>query len=217
MTNWWLVSIVVYLALALITFVPSASALFAKVEGKKVKESIDKASKEFDECSFFDEEQKIRLKAHFSRIAGTLVFWKKEAEKYRNFHYYCLLWTIPSAVLIPILTQSISDDVWSKELVTVISSFTALLLAFHRGFKVEDNYKSFRHGESEFYDLWRRLLDIPNSLASDANEQMERYFDETEKIRRFVRNAETNNLATLDEARQMLQGKRPEQPAPPKT
>jgi hypothetical protein len=72
---------------------------------------------------------------------------------------------------------------------------------------VDDNFKAFRHGESEFYDLWRRLLDRPAVLASSSAEQLDTYFEETEKIRRFVRNAETSNMATLDEAKDVLKKK----------
>ena len=143
---------------------------------------------------------------HFERLAGTLVFWKFEAAKYRAAHYYCLIWTIPSAVLIPILTQAVSGSPTGTALVTVISSFTAILLAFHRGLKIEENFRGFRHGESEFYDLFRRMLDQPGALGADSKNQLGAYLTETETIRRFVRNAETNNMATLDEARQLLKG-----------
>ncbi|MCW5203796.1 hypothetical protein VU12_12775 [Desulfobulbus sp. US4] len=106
--------------------------------------------------------------------------------------------------MIPILTNGISENNYSKLTVTVISAVTAILLAFHKGFKAEDNFKSFRHGESEFYDLYRRLLDTPEALGANEKEQIENYFNETEAIRRFVRNAETDNLATLDEAKKRL-------------
>ena len=91
-------------------------------------------------------------------------------------------------------------------MVTVISAFTAILLAFHSGLKIEENYRAFRHGESEFYDLFRRMLDRPDALGRDPQSQLDAYIAETETIRRFVRNAETNNMATLDEARQLLKG-----------
>jgi len=115
-----------------------------------------------------------------------------------------LLWTIPSAVIIPTLTPFITDGDFSKITVTVISAVTAILLAFHRGLKVEDNLKVFRHGESEFYDLVRRMLDKPELLGDTEKEIVSNYFEEVERIRRFVRNAETDNLATPDEARNQL-------------
>ena len=123
-------------------------------------------------------------------------------------HYYSLLWTIPSAVLIPVLTPWISDGDFSKVTVTLVSAVTAVLLAFHKGLKVEDNLKAYRHGESEFYDLVRRLLDQPLTLGGNQAEQIDVYFDEVARIRRFVRNAETDNLGTLDDARAELDKRR---------
>jgi hypothetical protein len=96
--------------------------------------------------------------------------------------------------------------------VTIVSAFTAVLLAFHRGFKIEDNYKAFRHGESEFYDIYRRLLDDPHGSTADVDRAIAAYIDDTETIRRFVRNAETSNLATLDEAKSILQAKKSKTP-----
>ena len=76
---------------------------------------------------------------------------------YKALHYYSLVWTIPSAVLIPVLTPWIADGNFSKIAVTLVAAATAVLLAFHKGLKVEDNLKAYRHGESEFYDLVRRV------------------------------------------------------------
>ena len=116
----WLVAIIVYFALSGFTFVPSLRALFIKVDPKTVASSAEKAGKEFDRSAHFNEAQKDILKQHFERLSGTLVFWKNEAMKYKQLHYYCLIWTIPSAVLIPILAQAISDNTWSKALVTAV-------------------------------------------------------------------------------------------------
>jgi hypothetical protein len=211
----WALATGAYCTLAIGSFVPVARTLLASVDPQKVKLSIESAHKEFDAAPL-SETDKAALRAHFARLAGTLIFWKLAAEKYKRVHYYCLWWTIPSAVVIPIIAQAIGTDPWSKALVTIVSGQTAVLLALHRGFKVEDNFKAFRHGESEFYDLWRRLLDRPLAIAASPVERIDKYFEETEKIRRFVRNAETSNLATLDEARQMLtRGKDGEARPPP--
>jgi hypothetical protein len=213
----WLTFIGLYITIAIATFLPSWKAFNAQVEGVAVDKSIDVAESAFDSAPQFNEEQKARLKKHYSRIAGTLIFWKIHAKKYKLFHYYCLIWTIPSAVLIPVLTQAISNDApLSKVFVTVVSAFTAVLLAFHRGFKIEDNYKAFRHGESEFYDLYRRLLDSHTSFNVEIDDLISQYIAETETIRRFVRNAETSNLATLDEAKSILEGKNPKRLDPNK-
>lgn len=206
----WITLLGLYVLIAFATFWPSWKALYAQVEKESVKNSIEVAESAFNSAPQFNEEQKDRLKKHYERIAGTLIFWKIHAKKYKLFHYYCLIWTIPSAVLIPVLTQAISNETpLSKVFVTVVSAFTAVLLAFHRGFKIEDNYKAFRHGESEFYDLYRRLLDSHPGSHVEIDDLITKYISETETIRRFVRNAETSNLATLDEAKSILQGKNP--------
>jgi len=190
----WLVFVIIYIALAFITFVPTLSAIFKKVK-------LFDGGAAFKDSSLFSDEAKNKLIQHDSRIHGTLVFWKNEAEKYRNFHYYSLIWTILSSILIPVLAQIISEDPYSRLLITVISVHVSLLLAFHRAFKVDKNFQAFREGESEFYDLRRRLLDRPYVFGTTEKKQLDRYFEQTEIIRRFVRNAETDNFPVLDTAR----------------
>jgi len=75
------------------------------------------------------------------------------------------------------------------------------MLGFHRGLKVAENFKAFRHGESDFYDAYRRLLDRPETFGQDENSQIMKYFEETEKIRRFVRAAETGSIPMVEDIR----------------
>ena len=65
--------------------------------------------------------------------------------------------------------------------------------------KVAEHFKAFRHGESEFYDTYRRLLDSPETFGPDEDSQLKRYFEEVEIIRRFVRNAETDSLPMVED------------------
>jgi hypothetical protein len=85
---------------------------------------------------------------------------------------------------------------------TVVSTHTALLLAFQKGLKVDDNFKAFRRGESEFYDLYRRLLDRPKTFGNSEEEQLDAYFADVESVRKCIRNAETDNLASVQGAEQ---------------
>jgi hypothetical protein len=207
--DYWLAAIWVYVGLAIASFIPVWRAARRKVTKVDVESSVAQAKETIAKaCPIDGLDDTIReaIALNFERLAGTLVFWKFEAAKYRAAHYYCLFWTIPSAVLIPILVQGVRESSHGTTLVTVISAFTAILLAFHKGLKIEENYRGFRHGESEFYDLFRRILDRPSALGNDSKSQLDSYLVETETIRRFVRNAETNNMATLDEARQLLKG-----------
>ncbi|GKV76763.1 hypothetical protein PEC106568_19370 [Pectobacterium carotovorum subsp. carotovorum] len=189
--DYWSIATLIYVVCALLSFLPVLRAILQRVK-------LHPGGEGFEKSGFSDEEKKLLL-AHYSRIIGSLGFWKNQALKFKRFHCYVLLWSIPSSVLIPIIAQFISSDNQAKVFLTVVSSFTAILLSFHKGLKVEDNYKSFRHGESEFFDTYRRLLDRPNEFGKSSSEQIIEYFRQVESIRRYVRNAETDNLASLDE------------------
>ena len=194
----WILATVIYLSVLVISFYPALMAIRKKVE-------LAPPGDAFQESPHFSDESKHALIQHYSRIRGTLGYWKNKAAMYKSLHYYMLIWTIPSAVLIPTLTPFVTDGNNSKVTVTVISAVTAILLALYRGLKVEDNLKAYRHGESEFYDLYRRMLDRPELFGDSEKEQIVNYFDEVERIRRFVRNAETDNLATPDEAKKKIE------------
>ncbi len=200
-TLWgWL--IIAYAAAAILSFLPTFKALLSAVQ-------LNEGGASFDESSFSDA-SKARLKNHFSRIQGSLAFWKREATRSGRFHYYCLWWTIISSSLMPFLTQAINaSDSASKWLLTVIAAHIALLLGFHRGLKVAEHFKAFRHGESEFYDTYRRLLDRPETFGADENSQINKYFEEVEIIRRFVRNAETDSLPTVEDVREQINRAKP--------
>ena len=188
----WIDFIVIYAFLAIVTFVPTLRAIFRRVK-------LHPAGDSFKVSFYFSEEEKSLLEQHYSRIQGTLGFWKNQAEKFKRFHYYCLFWTIPSSIMIPIVIQAMNYSSLSKILLTIISTHTAILLAFHRGFKAEDNLKAFRLGESEFYDTYRRILDRPSSFGETSKEQLQNYFKQVEEIRKFVRNAETDNFPAVDD------------------
>lgn len=188
----WTISIIAYILLAILTFIPVVKALVKKVK-------LHPGGESFSESPYFSDANKKLLQQHYTRLYGTLIFWKNKAEWHKRFHYYTLCWTIPVSILIPIITQTIDTSIESKLFLTVISTHTALLIAFHRALKIENNFKAFRHGESEFYDLYRRILDRPKSFGETEEIQLESYFIEVEKIRKTVRIAETDNLPILEE------------------
>jgi hypothetical protein len=136
----------------------------------------------------------------------TIAGWKKRAETFTSFHYYCAVWTILSAWAVPIIASlspsAENTTIYSKLLIVLVSGHVALSLSFHKGLKVADGMKAFRHGESEFYDLYRRLLDRPHTLGKDEDAQVDKYFSEVERIRRFVRSAETESLPAIEDTRQ---------------
>jgi hypothetical protein len=152
-----------YVAFALLTLWWPLSAALRGVK-------LNPGGSSFSESDWFSDQAKKYLVEHHGRLQGTLGFWKKQAETYRRFHYYVLLWTIPVSALILVLTQSISDDRWSRVLLTIASAHVAVLLAMHKAFKVDATWRGYRHGESEFYDTYRRLLDRPRTFGATETE-----------------------------------------------
>jgi hypothetical protein len=97
-TGWtiWSWLIAAYIILALLTFLPSLWAILFNAKLYDVGSS-------FDDSPHFSESAKATLKQHYSRIYGTLIFWKSAARKYARFHDYSLCWTIFSSAIVPFL------------------------------------------------------------------------------------------------------------------
>lgn len=189
-SNAWETTLTIYCVLALTTLLP-----VLRVWTQPVK--LLPSGPSFDASPLLTEKAKTRLIGHYQRLQGTLGFWKTRAERYRALHFYCVAWSIPPAVLVPFLIQAMNNGSMGKWCVTVMAAHAALMLGFHRALKVEHNYQAFRHGESEFYDLYRRLLDRPHAFGETEDEQLDSYFEQVEKLRQFVRHAETDNFASL--------------------
>ena len=128
--NLWLLATLGYLGAAALTFVPVASALLRRIQ-------LHDGGDGPDESPLFSEGARTRLRQNHSRLLGTLEFWKKRAECCKRFHYYSLGWIIPSSVLMPVLTQAITQDPYSKCFLSVVAAFSAILLSFQRLLKVE--------------------------------------------------------------------------------
>ena len=190
--NLWSVFLFCYIGLAFITFAPVIWAAAKKVNLKNAKFS-------FSDSPSFSDEGKIKLEQHYDRLQGTLVFWKNKAEMYGNFHHYSIGWTIIGGISLPILAQAITADPWSKWTLTIISAHVALIFVAQKGFKVEQNYKNYRLGESEYYDIRRRLLDQPHRFGEAEPEQIDRYFTLVESMRHNMRTREVDGIASFDE------------------
>lgn len=182
--------------LAVLTFAPTLIALLKGVP-------LNPGGASFNDCVHFSDNGRKQLADHYSRLMGTLGFWKKRAEVYTSFHYYCVIWSILSSWAVPVIasigTQPNDAGIYSKAFLVLVSSHVALALSFHKGLKIADGMKAFRHGESEFYDLYRRLLDRPKMFGDNETTQIDTYFAEVEKIRRLVRNSETESLPSTDD------------------
>lgn len=191
----WEIGIIAYSALALGTFVPVLRALIAPVR-------VHSGGPGFEESPDWESDSMRRLEQNFDRIRGTLGFWKQRATVYGRLHYYSVIWSIAASVALPVLTQALpADDSSAKWLLTLVATHAAILITVNRGLKVTQNYQAFRQGESDFYDLYRRLLDRPQSFRGQTeSERLEDYFKQVEAIRRAVRHAETDNLPAVVEA-----------------
>ena len=191
------IAAVVYGALAVVTLLPALLPFF-------FGQQLHASGPWVDAAPGFDEAQRKRLQDHYERLEGTLGFWKSRATGYRRFHYYCIYWTILSSWAVPLISATSAPIAESKWLLTVISSHVALALSFYRGLGAHDKMKLFRHGESEYYDLTRTLLDTPEEFGKNSEERLEVYFKKVSQVRQYVRHAETESLLSADEVRQRL-------------
>lgn len=188
----WHYAIIGYSVVALLTAVPTLKSLFYGTD-------LHPGGPGFETCAFFSPQEQERLTQHYQRLGGTLRFWKSKASLFNYFHYYCITWTIMSSWAVPLLAAIAPADSNAKWLITTVSAHVALALSFHKGFNVAENLKAFRLGESDFYDLKRRLLDRPQTLGKTPEEQINNYIEQVETIRKLVRNAEAGNIPTLQD------------------
>lgn len=186
----WLLSILIYFTLVIISFIPVFTAIVKKIKVKP--------EEPFNQSTYFDDDEKKRLNQNYERMQGALTYHKNNVLKFSRFHNYTLFWTIPTSIAIPVLISYVGDGNASKLLVTLISAFCAVLLSFHKAFKVEENNKAFRMGESEFYDVFRRFIDRPDSFGKTKKEQIDGYFDAVEKVRIAMRDTELKGKGSLD-------------------
>lgn len=195
----WLIVIIAYLLVSLITLIPALRAWLKPI-------SLNPGGPSFADSPYFSDDAKLRLAQNYERIQGTLSFWKHEAKKYEATHVYCMMWLIVLSALVPVLTQVTrsygSDDIFSSIFLTITTTHIVLVTSLHKFFKVETNFKAFRLGESEFYDVYRGLLDNPRLFGETEDEQLITYFEKVSLIRKGVRSAETDTYAGLEEIRQ---------------
>jgi hypothetical protein len=201
--NNWAIALVVYITVAALSFLPVLTRLI-----KRVKPHPGGPS--FEDSPWFSDAARDVLNQNFERLRGALGFWKAQSARYHAFYICSVIWVTIATVSVPFIAQAISSDPWSRWFLSVVSAHAALLLALSRAFRVEGNYKAFRQGESDFYDLWRRMLDRPESFGSDEKEQLQRYFENVEVIRRVVRTAETDNLPSIEEVAQRSSPRSPD-------
>jgi hypothetical protein len=132
---YWDIAIGVYFTLAIVTLVPTLAAIIQKIK-------LNPDGDGYDKSVHFNEGEKERLKQHYSRIAGTLSYWKNRTEMYRSFNNYSLCWTIVISICTPIISQLIGKGN-SNWFLTIMATHGALILGFYRGFKIEKKLSIF--------------------------------------------------------------------------
>src|SRR5215469_4224075 len=98
----------------------------------------------FDTASQLGHE-KARVVTHYSRIRGTLRFWKNKAAAYHRLHLARVLWSLLSAVALPVLIQHFDrTNRWSVLFLTILTTWTGLIVALAYTFKAEEKYQGLR-------------------------------------------------------------------------
>lgn len=188
--NLWQIGLIILMIGILITIIKIVVAFTKKIE-------LEKPKSWFNEATFFGD-LKGRLIANEQRIIGTLIFWKNKAYAHKILHSSNILWSLISAVSLPVLIQFYDDtDIWSKTFMTVLTFWTGTLFAFSHTLKSEVKYQGFRATESEYYDITRELLDTPIRDINELEKLVNEYFETVEKIRKIARKVETEAPPTI--------------------
>jgi hypothetical protein len=138
--------------------------------------------------------EKARVEDHYSRIQGTLRFWKNKAAAYHRLHLARVYWSLLSAVALPVLVQHFDrTNKWSVLFMTILTTWTGLVVALAYTFKAEEKYQGLRQQESDFYDVSRQLLDSATPADPELREKVNKYIETVSSIRRTARRVETGS------------------------
>ena len=182
----WLAASVALVLGILGTIVPVAIAFLKKIK-------LDKPTTWFDKATVFGAQQQ-RLLDHEARIQGTLLFWKNKAAAHGRLHSASVLWSLFSAVSLPVLVQLYEKSIlWSNVFLTTLTFWTGLIVALAHTFKSEELHRGFRQCESDYYDLTRQLLDHPAKTDQELGAQVDTYLNTIYRVRALGRDVETNS------------------------
>ena len=88
----WLAFNIPLAAMILITVFHMLMALFRKVE-------LHSGGSGFEDAPEFSDGGRLKLTEHYSRMQGTLGFWKNQAALYGRLHKWAVMWSISSGVM----------------------------------------------------------------------------------------------------------------------
>lgn len=180
----WAVALAILAIGIVATLVPLGQAFLNQVK-------LDEAPKWIENAAQLGAQKK-RVTEHYSRLKGTLVYWKNQAAAHHRLHTARIIWSLLSAVLLPVLVHLYDGSAqWSKIFMTVFTTWTGLVVALAYTFKSEQRYQGMRQQESDFYDLARRLLDFTDPSSPDLKKIVDQYIADVEAVRLTARRVET--------------------------
>ena len=156
---------------------------------KNVK--LEKPKYWFENATAFEEQQQ-RLIEHEKRIKGTLVYWKNKAAAHNRLNLAKVIWSLVSAVVLPVVVQLYDQSDWAQAFLTALTVFTGLVVALAHSLKSEEMHRGFRECESDYYDVARTVLDNPGNTPDSRKKQVDDFFLVVERIRKAGRKVETN-------------------------
>ncbi len=182
----WISGTVVLLVAILITTLPIGQAFLNQV-------AIDAAPKWIEDANNLGP-QKQRVQDHYARMKGTLVFWKNKAAAHDRLDSARVVWSLLSAVLLPVLVQIYdARRFWAVVFMTLLTTWTGFVVALAYTLKSEQLYQGMRQQESDFYDLARHLLDFADPNDPNLQATVDQYIADAENIRQTARRVETGS------------------------
>lgn len=137
-------------------------------------------------------EHRARLISHYTRIKGTLEYWKSRANAHKRLYFAQILWSCLSGVLLPVLIQFFEKTShWPTVFLTMLTVWNGVLLVFVYTLGSRELYQGFRQQESDFYDQSRRLLNEARHDDPKLHEKVEEYMSIVDRIRQTGRRVET--------------------------
>lgn len=188
----WHVGVAVLSAAILFTLVPLLFSVFNFSD-------LNPPGDWFDTADYLGADQ-ARVLSHYTRIYGALRYWKNKAAMYNRLHSARVIWSLISAVSLPVLVQRYDrGNVWASFFMTELTTWTGLLVSLAYTLKAEERYQGLRQQESDFYDASRKFLDEAAAarMRGVGDDEIHRLCDsyilEIRAVRRVARRIETGS------------------------
>ena len=137
-------------------------------------------------------EFKARLMSNYSRIHGTLIYWKSKAAAHQRLYFAQVLWASLTGVSLPVLIQYFEkSSQWPTLFLTILTTWNGILLVLAYTLNSRELYRGFRQQESDFYDESRRLLNEARQDDPNLPNKVDGYIEMVASIRRVGRRVET--------------------------